>query len=1493
MLGNESFRKKNPHEISSEQIFGESISNIGYASSVQNNFLSVDKRTENLNDISNLKRNTSSMFKQKEPSEYSATVDSRLQNDPRLYNYSETDNTRFLATPDESNLRRRGPRPGGEALRGLLETSGKVTPGEVLTQSMKTSLIQEAPEAKRLPRASSQKRVSRGEKLKLARRSRSKSKSKANQVNAKRVEAIPEVDQEYKERSSHWSQASLFQERKSVQEKGLGEQVLAELHNADKGGALGQSDRSTRTNKYAANRSQASTERSLRKQQGSKGSHSKQHEGATRERVSEGTISTKRVSWTKFPEEMGKAPAPAKGSKSQTDQELEKVARPHKPIKSAAYEQVYRECMQSKLRQQLHLDRELHAHKQEASGVSGDMKSLHTYKNSLASGANALVSDGVESGRQGGGTPLKGAKDRALVEIKDGGISEEDLLSAEGAGAELGKAGGLEHPGHREQGKKGPITMKMKMAQKKLYFRRNDKPKVPRQSSLDLDDFAGKYSSSGSLFFRESFAKGSAEPNANLYSSQLVGGGRAERDIKINMVYRGHDTESVRASEKAQRERFNRALSRGRFARRASLGLTPVVRRRSVSKSLLDSVKIRKANGTKERERDSEKKKRKKAKITDRLYKREDLIEAYKTEMREKELSNSQKREWKRPKAPDPPKQSRGPLQSKFHRRNTTNRGERRKSSVRERRGGSTAPGKKPKKSSSQLFERAALKRKTSPSPKIKNARPRIDTGLKRKHGAIEEEQKHERRRVRKDFALEKIILPQMELRIAANFERFTQQEGMAESLAAREPADLPRKALVQKAAADALDYVSDFDAKDHLAFHVKNALLEFEFDFGTDMFSRATNTCSEIHREPGGQPRKALGPPAFASLAENQQSLRRKKKKRNLHEKSESKVLHKRRFSKKKMDKKRSGKFSAKKPEKKIRKQARAPRDKGGSKPAGGQRSLAEADSYALEAEVALAKSLVLKQSKRSFKSPKLNKHFDEDSSARLAPEAELNLYDGFSKYSGARELKLTRSDVFERPGKKNPMTRSHNNFRELKHNRGLSSRIPAKKKRQRRRTNSKHSLARAPVFLVKETDLQREAGKGFVHTDFYANNIYNSTSQDLRPPPEQSMDLYSQPRPRKAAKKDEEIQFNVSRRDNKVRPRKKLRRVKNEVSMHLDASEEPDASISENVANFIGSLRENCAEMFDLQSEGTERSAQQPRRPGAKPNAKSFQPKMFRMAANFKKNNSHAQIKKRTNSHRLKKKGKAPGPAPQAQENPSSRKSHLRHRTMGQIKNYPFMIQKRGVPRLKTTNEENELEERPAPAKPKTARPPRKAPKKKRQKPPGGSPGLLKKAAGSRKSNSSSNNQVEKGGFLHKKSTPRNLFNSPQIHKKALPPKLQRAQRVAKVLALKQAARAPGQDNYEFEMPSKEFSQLAASNAPRSPKSPRIKRKFLPPRKMPLIGKALKKPFHSPKSKGMRRFANKKNLGTANGKRSLRVSREGLGQKHKIRYDSREDTG
>ena len=218
MLISESFRKKNPNEISSEQIFGESISNINYVSSVNNNYMSVEKKIGDFNfhDISNLKNNTSSMMKQKDPSDVSYTGDSRHQHDNKLYNYSESENTRTLGSPNESNLKKIVTlgTPTSETTKGKSRTS--LTTDNILSNSMKSSLIHENQQEtmKKLIKFSGKG----NEKGKMGIRSRSKSRSRMTNENLKKVEVIMEVDQEYREKSSLWSQTSIMKDGESIRE---------------------------------------------------------------------------------------------------------------------------------------------------------------------------------------------------------------------------------------------------------------------------------------------------------------------------------------------------------------------------------------------------------------------------------------------------------------------------------------------------------------------------------------------------------------------------------------------------------------------------------------------------------------------------------------------------------------------------------------------------------------------------------------------------------------------------------------------------------------------------------------------------------------------------------------------------------------------------------------------------------------------------------------------------------------------------------------------------------------------------------------------------------------------------------------------------------------------------------------------------------------------------------------------------------------------------
>jgi hypothetical protein len=117
---------------------------------------------------------------------------------------------------------------------------------------MKTSLIHDSSKESNklgLQRASSNKILANKDKLIVKRRSRSKSKSR-NEV-TKKVEVILEVDQEYKEKSSNWSQASLLNDKESIRDlakqKGIDFEEIKIKSN--QGSVMKTSQKSTNTNK--------------------------------------------------------------------------------------------------------------------------------------------------------------------------------------------------------------------------------------------------------------------------------------------------------------------------------------------------------------------------------------------------------------------------------------------------------------------------------------------------------------------------------------------------------------------------------------------------------------------------------------------------------------------------------------------------------------------------------------------------------------------------------------------------------------------------------------------------------------------------------------------------------------------------------------------------------------------------------------------------------------------------------------------------------------------------------------------------------------------------------------------------------------------------------------------------------------------------------------------------------------------------------------------
>lgn len=106
LLVSESFRKKNPHEISSEQIFNEDISGINFLSSSKNiGSKSIFDKKNTSHNISNLQNDQTSIQRRLNEKDTDFSSENYILTDRNEYEYSVTDNSKFLVTSEESNLR--------------------------------------------------------------------------------------------------------------------------------------------------------------------------------------------------------------------------------------------------------------------------------------------------------------------------------------------------------------------------------------------------------------------------------------------------------------------------------------------------------------------------------------------------------------------------------------------------------------------------------------------------------------------------------------------------------------------------------------------------------------------------------------------------------------------------------------------------------------------------------------------------------------------------------------------------------------------------------------------------------------------------------------------------------------------------------------------------------------------------------------------------------------------------------------------------------------------------------------------------------------------------------------------------------------------------------------------------------------------------------------------------------------------------------------------
>ena len=617
---------------------------------------------------------------------------------------------------------------------------------------------------------------------------------------------------------------------------------------------------------------------------------------------SEGTISTKKVSWTKFPQEAIEKFEHNKWSKSQATQELEPMTKSHKPNKSAVYDKIYENYLKGKPENQLEIDRKFRMHRQKLSSISGEIKSLHTYKNSLLSGGNFAVSEGYGDSQQNCSVQVEEPMKPFKVEEK----SEDVLIQIKGETSEKPKIAELDQEKIEEvkpnmYGRKMTSTQKKRVQMTPIGVNSSqNKFMFPRRSSLDLNEHQSKYASTGNLFYpnHKMFLRTSTNQGTRKVASKRT----TSKDIKIDVIYKGEEPENIKTSEAMQREKFNRAVSRGR-ARRGSDGVNSLLRRRSMSKSILESIKLRKSKDKETSEEKEKEKKKRKIKFTEPIFKKEDLIEAYESLMKEKNKNDSHnksgfKKEKNSMKKPIKPKTE--------TKRDSVKRISMKKKSISgfdktaeqiQKRMSSPILYKDFKRGMTQFLGERGMKKNTT--IQLKKVSAKIDTGLQNKEKMFEDEAIREKRRVKKDYTLDRIVLPEVTLEIDANLNLFMAAQDMTEILMVSEPAEL-EEVGVEKVDEDNMDYVSDFDAKDHINFHQKNILSQCGFDFGQNIFSQTTNTCSEVNHE---QPQNAslIYQPIDDSPQKSAKFMQRKQRKKNLHEKRESIVINQKKFTKKK----------------------------------------------------------------------------------------------------------------------------------------------------------------------------------------------------------------------------------------------------------------------------------------------------------------------------------------------------------------------------------------------------------------------------------------------------------------------------------------------------------------------------------------------------------------------------------------------------------------
>lgn len=126
---------------------------------------------------------------------------------------------------------------------------------------------------------------------------------------------------------------------------------------------------------------------------------------------------------------------------------------------------------------------------------------------------------------------------------------------------------------------------------------------------------------------------------------------------------------------------------------------------------------------------------------------------------------------------------------------------------------------------------------------KLRKVSAKVNTGLKQtKRKEIRREKMDEFRRVKKDFMLNGVVLPEMHPRIESDFQKLETCEPMGEILQAFEPKNVDFGVVQSKIEADRVDYISALEPKENIPKEFLHVLRKYRFNFGEGEGERGAN---------------------------------------------------------------------------------------------------------------------------------------------------------------------------------------------------------------------------------------------------------------------------------------------------------------------------------------------------------------------------------------------------------------------------------------------------------------------------------------------------------------------------------------------------------------------------------------------------------------------------------------------------------------------------